>query len=84
MMDVTGLNHRMSRDRIKFFKRPVMPSTAPTPSVRYSKELTQSETGMLTILLLACILSAGQHLQRRPFELATKKNLGNIVLYYII
>lgn len=43
-MDVTGLNHRMSRDRIKFFKRPVMPSTAPTPSVRYSKELTQSET----------------------------------------
>ena len=37
-MDVTG------RDRIKFFKRPVMPNTAPAPCVRYSRELTQSET----------------------------------------
>ena len=36
MMEVTG------RDRVRFFKRPVVPNTAPVPFVRYSRELTQS------------------------------------------
>ena len=35
-MEVTG------RDRVRFFKRPVLPNVTPLPYIRYSKELTQS------------------------------------------